>query len=91
MNDDKQPDEIDAAIDATEPEPAHVMRLDATLNDGRKIAIAVPHPFGSDEFESAVSMLIQLRFASDQKTAAESPIVTPKRPTLVTPDGRALS
>jgi hypothetical protein len=89
MNESEAPDAIDAAIEKTGA--PKVMHMTAVLAKGGEVKITVPHPFGPDEFESCVGMLMQLRVASEQRAAEENPIITPSRPTLVAADGRRLT
>lgn len=82
-------DPIDAAIDATEPAPApRFLVHDVTLSSGKRIRLQVPIEFGSDEFESCVAMLMELRVHSEKLRAERSgALLVPDRPALLGPDG----
>lgn len=74
-------DPIDAAIEATEPEAPQERRLkaDYQTTSGARIIIDVPYPFGPDDFESSVAILMNLRVASEQAAQEDNAgkLVTP--------------
>lgn len=89
---DETNDPIDAAIDATEPEPEHHLIADFKFNSGATMKLVVPIEFDADQFETAVGLLMQLRYAAEQRKAAMQPIIEiPKQPTLVAVDGRPIA
>lgn len=90
MNDTEAPDPIDGAIAATGPEEPKFLVHDVTLANGKRVRLAVPIEFGSDEFESCVAMLMELRVHSERLQAerAAGGLLVPTKPTLVRPDGR---
>lgn len=74
-------DPIDEAIAKTEPEAPGTRRMkaDFVLPGGSTALVDVPYPFGADEFESVVAILMQLRVASDQQVEADKSkgLITP--------------
>lgn len=84
-------DPIDEAIAATEPVKVDSLVNEAVLPDGRKIRLVVPIEFGPDDFETCVSMLMQLRVVSEQRKAQrDDGLIIPEAPKLVGLDGRKL-
>lgn len=86
-------DPIDAAIDKTEAPLQESLQNRLSLPDGGVINLVVPADFDSDDFESAIAGLVQLRSIVEQRKAAEAakehPIAVPTR-TIVDPAGRPI-
>lgn len=89
---DGHPDPIDEAIAAVEPEPEHHLIADFKFTKGGTMQIKVPLDFDTDMFETAVGLLMQLRYAADQRAQAMKAIIElPKKPGLVAADGRPIA
>lgn len=71
----------------------HSLTADFVFDKGGSMKLTVPVPFDSDQFETAISILIQLRVKADQIMAARNApkILTPDKPKIVGLDGRRLT
>jgi hypothetical protein len=95
MNDAEAPDPIDAAIEAVDPakgEDLTEIRAEYRLTNGKRIVLIVPYEFDSDEFESAVATLVQLRVHSQalREQHANAGLVVPSSK-IVGLDGKRLA
>jgi hypothetical protein len=62
------------------------------LPDGKGVLrMIVPIAFDADQFETAVGMLIQLRFEAERRKAEKAPKLVVPSHDLVGPDGKKLS
>ena len=86
-------DPIDGAIKRTEAPVQESLQNRLALADGGVINLVVPNDFDSDDFETAIAGLVQLRSIVEQRKAAaaqkEHPIAVPSR-TIVDPAGRPI-
>lgn len=85
-------DAIDDAIANSSPEQTH-LTYNVQTPRGKKIQVVFPIDGSSDDFETAIGMLIQLRAAILTRQEAEKSggLVAVERGPLVHPDGKPLS